>query len=326
LAFSLCFAEFNIKHPMKLKQRIRKCLGLMLLLSVFSTTVAVSQTPVSYTTPTIGIGARAAALGDAYTADTQDASSLYWNPATLVFLQKPSVVVNHREDWETKAMDEDVAIPVLMGDDGIALGASVSHLGYVQDSPQGSAFRFLQYSFDVAYARAITHQLGLGLTIGGSYGKTETSGLWAASASFGLLYSPSPGLTYGIAYQSVGWMIGYSFDSTSTALHRENEIQSLQMGVTLRFPHSPSKPSLFTLTAVNEKNFRDHALGYKAGLELFPIRFVGLRIGYHVNKTRAAARYGVGLRLDWLQLDYAISPSRQDDRFHQLSLSIAFWT
>jgi long-subunit fatty acid transport protein len=310
---------------MKLKQCIRKWAGLMLLMSVFSTAVAVSQTTVSYTTPTLGIGARAAALGDAYTADTQDASSLYWNPATLVFLQEPSVVFNHREDQESNAMNEDVAIPLLMGDDGIALGASVSHLGYWKDSPQGPAFRFIQYDLDMAYARVIIPHLSLGLSIDGTYGKTETSRLWVASASFGLLYSPSPGLSYGIAYQGVGWKVGYSFDSTSTALHKENQIQSLQMGVTLRFPHSPSKPSLFTLTAVNEKNFRDHALGYKAGLEIFPIRFVGLRIGYHVNKTKAAARYGVGLRLDWLQLDYAISPSRQDDRFHQVSLSIAFW-
>jgi hypothetical protein len=314
----------TIKHQMKLKQRNWKCLELMLL-SVFSTTLAVSQTTVSYTTPTLGIGARAAALGDAYTADTQDASSIYWNPATLVFLQKPFVVLNHREDQESNAMNEEVAVPLLMGVNGIALGASVSHLGYVKDSPIGSAFRFLQYGFDVAYARAIIPRLSLGMSIGGSYGKTETSGLWAASASFGLLYSPTPGLSYGIAYQSVGWKIRYSFDSTSTTLHKENEIQSLQMGVTLRFPHSPSKPSLFTLTAVNEKNFRDHALGYKAGLEIFPIRFIGFRVGYHVDRTRAAARYGAGLRLDWLQLDYAISPSRQDDRFHQISLSVAFW-
>jgi hypothetical protein len=310
---------------MKLKQRSRMWAELILLLSVFSTTVAVSQTPISYTTPTLGNSARAAALGDAYTADTQDASSLYWNPATLVFLREPFVVFNHREDQESNAMNEDVAIPLLMGDDGIALGASVSHLGYVKNSPLGPAFRFLQYGFDIAYARAVIPHLSLGLSIDGTYGKTESSRLWATSASFGLLYCPSSGLSYGIAYQRVGWKIGYSFDGTSTALHKENQLQSLQMGVTLRFPHSPSKPSLFTLTAVTDKNFRDHVLGYKAGIEIFPIRFLGLRIGYCINKARAAARYGAGLRLDWLQLDYAISPSRQDDRFHQVSLSVAFW-
>jgi hypothetical protein len=310
---------------MKLNQHIPKWTELMLLLSIFPTSMAMSQTPISYTMPTLGIGARAAALADAYTADTHDASSLYWNPATLVFLQESFVVFNHRQDEASNAMNEDVAIPLLIGDDGIALGASVSHLGYWNDSPQGPAFRFIQYDLDMAYARVIIPHLSLGISIDGTYGKTETSRLWVASASFGLLYSPSPGLSYGIAYQSVGWKIGYSFDSTSTALHKENEIQSLQMGVTLRFPRSPSKPSLFTLTAVNEKNFRDHALGYRGGIEFFPVGFLGLRIGYHVDKTRAAARYGAGLRFDWLELDYAISPSRLDDRFHQVSLSVTFW-
>lgn len=284
-----------------------------------------SQTQIGYTTPTLGIGARATALADAYIAETYDVSCMYWNPAALVFLEKSFIVMNHFQEWEHDAMIESIAIPLLKSSNALAISASVAHLGYIKDSPQGAEFRFIQYGFDIAYARVIVPQLSLGASISMRYGQTKTSHLEVASSSFGLIYSPSPGLSYGVAYNGAGWRIRYSFDGTSTNLHRENQLRNLQIGATMRFPHSPLNPSVFTLTAASEKNLEEHGLGYKGGLEICPIRFLALRIGYQVEPSRAAAKYGAGLRLEWLQLDYAISPSREYDRFHQLSISIAFW-
>jgi hypothetical protein len=310
---------------MSFKPNIRENTLLIFLLSVFPINVVMSQTLTSYTTPTLGIGARAAALADAYTADTHDVSSIYWNPAAVVFLQESSVLLNHRDDQVYNTLNEDVVTPFRRGNNGIAFGASVSHLGYWKDSPQGPAFRFIQYDLNMDYARAFGPHLSLGVSINGGYGKTQSSHLWVTSASFGLLYSPYSGISYGIAYKGVGWRIRYSFDSTSTTLLRENQVRTLQMGVTMKFPRSPFKPPLLTLTAVNEKNFRENGVGYKAGIEIFPVQFLGLRIGYHVNNTSAAARYGAGLRLNGLQLDYAISPSHQDERFQEVSLLVPLW-
>jgi hypothetical protein len=312
-------------QTMIFKQGLCRRTGLVFFFSVLSINIMQSQTQIDYTPPTLGIGARAAALADAYISEAYDVSSMYWNPAALVFLEKSFIVMNHFQEREHNAMIESIAIPLLRSSNALAIGASVAHLGYWKDSPQGAEFRFIQYGLDIAYARTIVPQLSLGACIGMRYGNPKTSHLNVASSSFGLVYSPSPGISYGVAYNGVGERIRYSFDSTATNLHRENQLRSLQVGASMRFPHSQLKPSVFTLTAASEKNLEKHELGYKGGLEICPIRFLALRIGYQVDPSRAAAKYGAGLRLEWLQLDYAIAPSREYDRFQQLSVSIAFW-
>ena len=299
--------------------------GLVFLLSFLSINMTRSQTGIGYTTSTIGIGARAAALSDAYTADTYDVTSMYWNPAALCFLQKAFVVTNHFQEREQTVMSDNIAIPLLRGTNALAIGASVAHLGYIKDSPQGAQFRFIEYGFGIVYARAVSRSLSLGVRVETNYGQTESAHLEVASSSFGLVYSPLPWISYGIAYNGVGWKIRYSFDTTSTNPHRENPQRSLQIGVTMRYPQSLLRPSVLTLTAANERDFRENALRYKGGIEVCPVRFLALRIGYQYGPSKAAASYGVGLRSEWFQLDYAISPSRAGNRFQQASLSIAFW-
>ncbi|MEW6684897.1 MAG: PorV/PorQ family protein [Candidatus Edwardsbacteria bacterium] len=45
----------------------------------------------------VGIGSRAIAMGEAFTAVANDASALYWNPAGLVNLKTPEFIFNHTE-------------------------------------------------------------------------------------------------------------------------------------------------------------------------------------------------------------------------------------
>jgi hypothetical protein len=303
-----------------IKYQTFQSIGVLVFLGILSTGLLHSQTGVSYAPSTVGAGARAAVLSDAY-----DVTSTYWNPAALSFLQKSFVVVNHFQERDQNAMSENIAIPLLRSTNGLAIGASVAHLGYRMESPQGANFRFIQYGLDIAYARALSRSLSLGVRIGTSYGRTETVQLQVASSSFGLMYSPFPWISYGIAYNGIGWNIRYSYDTTSTSLHRENPQRSLQISITMRYPQSLFKPSVLTLTATNERDFRENALRYKAGIEACPVKFLALRIGYQFGPSAAAASYGAGLRFERVQVDYAISPSREVDRFQQLSLSLSLW-
>ena len=43
----------------------------------------------------IGVGGRASAMGDAFVAVANDASSLYWNPAGLVQFEKNELIFSH---------------------------------------------------------------------------------------------------------------------------------------------------------------------------------------------------------------------------------------
>jgi hypothetical protein len=47
----------------------------------------------------IGVGARALGLGEAYVGIADDASAAYWNPAGLVFVERPEVQAMHAEQF-----------------------------------------------------------------------------------------------------------------------------------------------------------------------------------------------------------------------------------
>ncbi len=317
--------EGNFLVTRTLEQLFYKETTFALLVSLVAIHTASSQLKVASIKPADGISARAAALPGAYVSEAYDVNSMYWNPAALVFLQKSFVAMNHSQDQEDNVLTQNLAVPLLRRKSALAIGTSLRHLGYVRDSPLGPEFRFREFGLDLGFARKIGRSLGLGTTISGRLGQTETARLEAAFSSFGLVYSPSQGISYGIAYHGLGWRIRYSFDSASTKLQRENLLGNLQIGVTMRFPRSPYKPSLVTLTASNEKNFGQDGISHRGGVELCPLRFLALRVGYQADPSMAAGRYGAGLRFDWLQIDYAISPSRASDRFQWFSVSIAFW-
>ena len=70
----------------------------------------------------VGVGARATAMGEAYTALTDDANATYWNPAALTRLQKAQVTFTHGE-WIQDITSEYFAFaaPALGGGFGVSV-------------------------------------------------------------------------------------------------------------------------------------------------------------------------------------------------------------
>ena len=81
----------------------------------------------------IGVGARALALGGAFTALANDASALYWNPAGLIQLNSISVSANHT-DWLAETNFEYFGL-VLPAGNRLAFGLSLTVLDYVDKQP-----------------------------------------------------------------------------------------------------------------------------------------------------------------------------------------------
>jgi len=78
----------------------------------------------------IGVGARAAAMGDAYVAIADDATAVYWNPAGIARLSGQSVTVNHTA-WPADILFDQAAyvfnikgIPRMLGVNGRELTLS----------------------------------------------------------------------------------------------------------------------------------------------------------------------------------------------------------
>jgi hypothetical protein len=297
-----------------------KHLVVLTLVAVFP---ASSQPTYRFDTRPLGNGARGMAFADAYSADVSDVNSMYSNPATLCFLQTSSISVSHLHDWTFQTFEENIAAPVQISD-GIAaaLGLNVTTVGYLHPTPLAGDVRFSHYGVDLGYAMRISPTLSMGAVIGVRYGKADNSPLGSMWVSIGAFYSPTPGLSYGAVFRGIGTGLGYAFENnTTTVEHQQRLPRTFELGAALAFPIKTREPWIHIALA-SEKSFPDNENRIKGGFEILPFSFCALRIGYGVGPKTVAARYGIGIRMSWLQLDYAISPSELEEQFDVFSLAI----
>lgn len=268
--------------------------------------------------------ARALGFADAYIADNHDVNSMYWNPASLVYMQHTSVVLNHTLDRSSNIMNENIATPLFARKgEVVAIGLAVNHIGHVGKSAF-SDFQALQYGYDVAYSKEIVPTFCVGGGVNVRYGTASSGNLWAVSSSLGVFYSPAQGVTYGAVFNGIGNGIRYTYDGASTLLSTERLPRDLQVGATMQFPAAQNKTAL-TLSIGNEKVFGEQGLRYKGGAEYVFLRLVAVRVGYIVDPDVKVATYGLGLRAGRWQLDYGMLPSRQTDRLYQFTLAFDAW-
>src|SRR5205814_9707308 len=75
----------------------------------------------------IGVGARSIAMGEAYVAQADDVSSLYWNPGGLALMQERQASFMYDQMYQgLNYSHAALAIPL----ENDAVGASLSYLGY----------------------------------------------------------------------------------------------------------------------------------------------------------------------------------------------------
>lgn len=262
-------------------------------------------------------GARAAAMADALTGDISEVSTLYGNPASLPFVEKQALLLDHFYEWTSAVATEVLAAPLHATEHhAVGLGAHVSHVGYLRRSRPYPA-SMIQYGMDGAYANVLSSGFSVGVRFGLRYTQNDHSAILTNSWSIGVTYYPSPDISYGVVYNAFGDAALAVNDST---LATRASPRRLQIGITMRYPSS-FKRRLLTLALTNEKVFGETGLYYRFGVEVLPIGFLAARLGYFVGPTTAAVRYGAGIRTDYVEVDYAISP-RQGLRFQEVSLLI----
>lgn len=118
----------------------------------------------------IGVGARGAAMGGAYTAMATDASASYWNPAGLVQSGKNELVLSHL-DWLVDVDFEYAAYVQQLGDN-VALSAFVGFL-HLADMPvtteyhpygNGEYFSYSDLATGISASIKMTDRFSFGAT------------------------------------------------------------------------------------------------------------------------------------------------------------------
>lgn len=121
----------------------------------------------------IGIGARANAMGGAFTSVANDASALYWNPAGAADLTKYEAMFTYTSLYKDLNINLNYFALVIPVEELGSFGVSVTALDYgdmdvtTEYYPEGTGEKFsaASYAFGLTYARHITDDFTVGATV-----------------------------------------------------------------------------------------------------------------------------------------------------------------
>lgn len=279
---------------------------------------AIAQS-VTYDLP-FGAQARASALGEAYTAERNDAASMYWNAASIYFVGGTSLVVSSA--WASEIMTGLGAISFPIGEsDAVGIGMFSAATRSARTNLEHEMGVFA-YGADVTYAHAFSHSFGVGVGAALRMGKLRNYELVTGYSSFGVFYSPTPEVSYSASFGGLGESILVTDNGTSMAIHRNQNPGNIEIGVSMRFPAMKERVVSFSLA--NEKILSERGLRYKGGFEYHPISQIALRAGYYVQPDGTRPSYGLGFSSKKLQLDYAYIPKLLSSPIQQVSLLLHF--
>ncbi len=159
----------------------------------------------------IGVGSRAVAMGEAFTATADDATAAYWNPAGLAKVEKRNFALHHINWFTDVGIDNATLVFPLSGFGTLAASLTVLNMGEMEvrtvAEPEGTGERFgaTDLAAGLSYARALTDRFALGGTV-----KFIRQSIWNMHASaiafdVGTLFTtPLAGMRLGMSISNFG--------------------------------------------------------------------------------------------------------------------------
>jgi len=256
----------------------------------------------------IGVGARASAMGEAFTALADDGTSLYWNPAGLTQLKTKEISVTYNSWFE--GINQGYLGYIFPSSKGtIGLGTNYVDMGKIEGrdeegNPTGN-FGASDVHLFVGYADKLKN-ISWGITAGWLQDKIKEDKENAFLGNIGFLYPISKRFNLGIVAQNIGSKLG------NDPLPLTFKVGVASKSKTLNFALDIAKP-------------QDDEVYYCFGTEWWAGKALALRAGYKTNQDIGEGiTAGIGLKIDKTTLDYAYVPYGDLGNTQRISLEIKF--
>jgi len=269
----------------------------------------------------IGVGARAQALGGAFTAIANDVSALYWNPAGITQIQSFSLSVIYTE-WLANTRHEYFGLVVPLGG-ALVWGLNATILDYVDEQPvrtialpegTGEYWSASDIALSMSFAARITDRFSFGMTA-----KYIRMQIWnetasAAALDFGVLYkSQLKGLTLGTSISNFGTTMkldgrdlvrAYDADKQNYSNNQLNVLYKMEnypLPLLFRFgiAYTISMANRNHLTFTTDLNHpANNVESVNMGLEFCLMNMFYIRAGYeslYDNDSENGLTYGFGV-------------------------------
>lgn len=302
----------------------------------------------------LGTGARAVAMGEAFTGQADEAVALFWNPAGLAKLTQREVVFSHSQ-WLAGLKYQAAGIALPFSAELGTIGFLVTSLSTPEDlvrtvyQPAGTGefFQSIDLALGAAYARNVTKQLAVGGTV-----KYIRQSVWHTHGSswaldFGGLYrSDFKHLKVGIAVFNFGAPLKMGGESSQIFVDSDPDFTGnlplraelsasawelpllFRMGIAFDLVHS----NAFRWTAVSDFNHpSDNSEYLNAGCECAFRELFFVRAGYKglgMQDSEGGLTAGTGIRLavgaSRIRINYAFVDYGRLEATHRYELAFTF--
>lgn len=303
----------------------------------------------------IPVGARALAMGGAYTALANDASAIYWNPGGLAQVTTREVFFMHSE-WLADINFDHFALALGSGNMGtFGLSVTAMTIGEMEvtteDQPDGTGefFDASSFAFGLSFSRRITEDFMIGANV-----KYVLEKIWSSSASglavdIGTIFdTPFYGVRFGTAISNFGTKMQMSGDNllvrkdidpgttgnnedVNAILETDKFDLPLNLRIGLARDFNLNEQNRFTM-AVDVLYPNDNQQSLNVGAEYAAFNeLIFLRGGYRAifqDESQEEFVVGAGLKHKFgavgVSLDYAFQSWALLENVHQYSLVLNF--
>ncbi|MFH1379364.1 MAG: PorV/PorQ family protein [bacterium] len=269
------------------------------------------------------VGARAAALGEAYTAMIHDPDAYFFNPASISLQQNPELSAM----YQTGIADISFGSLIYAHPLGIwgtpAIGVLYSDAGSIDVNVTGQprAYKKAQQdtAYTIGYAARFFDMLSIG--IGSKFIDStlvEDFSDSTAAADAGVLFeTPLKGLLAGGSILNMG--SGLNYKSEADPLPK-----TYRAGISYIYSLFTEEENLYTfLLAGDFFKTLDEDSKSGVGLELTRNNFA-LRLGYKIHTDIEGLTAGIGIQIQRYSFDYAFGLVEDLDHNHRLSFHVHF--
>lgn len=286
----------------------------------------------------IGVGARSAAMAEAFTAVANDGTALFWNPAGLMQSDRNEVLFSHLE-WLVDVQHEFFGYVHHLGKlQAIGLSFISLHTAEMQETTEYQPFgtgRYFSYgdiALGLTYSRQMTDKFSFGLTVKYVEETIAELKMRGALLDIGTYYHTGFGSSrFGVSVSNFGGQLTPSGSFTRRDGTKVSSFQSFTPPTIFRF-------GLATEIINNEQNRltmamqlnhpNDNSENLNFGGEYWWRQTVALRAGYKLNVEEQSYTLGSGFNLRYadfgLRLDYAFADFGRLGNINQFSVALTF--
>lgn len=265
----------------------------------------------------LGVGARAIGMGEAYSAVSDDASGIFYNPAGLSFARSNEVTLMHK-NWAFGTTTEFVGSTLRLNELTLGFGINSTNVDGIeireQPGPSQGTFGLHDLAISSSGSLRLDSSLSIGATAKFLYEKIYVDESSGAAFDLGLRYQYVPALSFALAVSNVGFMSKLVNDATKLP-------SGMRGGASLS--ETLGDDLACTLAGDALKVFDDEGLRLHFGGEIVYDALLALRLGYQFGYEAKGISAGVGVRYGLLRFDYAYVPfSSQLGNTHTLALTL----